>query len=293
MPGAGHPVERPSGTRPIRTFGSTGVGPSVVVQRAMRADLDARRSPTVPPTRPRPEATAAPLQPSGRVGPGRLVGPASLATAIGAGLVLAAVLVADPMSLVRLLARGQAVRAGAEILGREGLTLQGGLHDCGPAALANLAASLGREAPALDSLARLADTRPSGTRLSGLVRAAAALDLPLAAWSGPSTSDLSLPVPSIAWVWRSHFVTVVSRDGAGRLEILDPLVGRYRMSPADFRRIWSGEVLLVVQEATPLVATSVAALLPPAGGFHATSPFGSAHPDPGRRLRDTPAPNAP
>lgn len=247
----------------------------------------------MPPIHTSSEAPGAPCPLSRRVGPVRVVWLPVLMAAIGAGLVLSTALVADSMVLVRFVAGRQAVRAGAEILGRQGLTLQAGLHDCGPAALANLVVSLGREAPSLDSLGRLAGTRPSGTRLSGLVRAADAMGLPLAEWSGPSTPGGALPVPSIAWVRRSHFVTLVSRDGEGLLEILDPLVGRYRMSPADFHRIWSGEVLLVVREAAPVVATSVAALFPPAGGFHATSLFGSPHPDHGRRLRDTPAPDVP
>jgi predicted double-glycine peptidase len=245
------------------------------------------------PTRTRHEGPTAPHRERSLAPRGRVRRLPVLTAGIGAGLVLAAALTVDAMSLVRFAARRQAVRAGAELLGREGLTLQSGLHDCGPAALANLVGMLGREAPTLDSLGRLAGTRPSGTRLSGLVRAAAAMGVPLSTWTGSSGPEAALPVPSIAWVWRSHFVTVVSRDGAGRLEILDPLVGRYRMSAADFHRIWSGEVLLVVQEAAPLVATSVAALFPPAGGFHAKSPFGSPHPVPGRRLRDAPAAGAP
>lgn len=191
------------------------------------------------------------------------------------GCLGAAFLSVEPLLLARVAGRVQAVEGGAELLGREGVRLQSGLHDCGPAALANLLAGLGLDSPGLDSLGRLAGTRASGTRLSGLVRAARALGISLASWSPDGGSEEPFPVPAIAWVHRSHFVTVVARDGTGDLEILDPLVGRYRMSPADFRRIWLGEVLLVVQEASPLVATTVAAPFPPRWRFpcDASSPW--------------------
>lgn len=228
----------------------------------------------------------------------------ALVAALGAVPALALGLASDPVILARLGGRLQVTREGAEFQGRHGLTLQAGLHDCGPAALANLLVELGLDPPPLDSLARLAGTRPSGTRVSGLVRAAETVGVSLARWTGVSlarASDVSadrssgnpgpFPIPSIAWVRESHFVTVASRAADGRLTILDPLVGRYSMTAADFRRIWLGEVLLVPQEDPPLVATTVAAPFPLAGGFHAKSVHSSAHIVPRHRIRDTPSPS--
>lgn len=248
-----------------------------------------------------PEADIRP-RPDGR---GRWGGARLIRSAIGSGVaiglaavaVLAAVLASDPVVLARLGGRLEATRAGAEFLGRDGLTLQTGLHDCGPAALANLLASLGQDPPPLGTLARLAGTRPSGTRTSGLVRAAGRVGVSLSRWTGSSATGPSqgpehhppFPLPAIAWVHESHFVTVASQAPDGRLTILDPLVGRYSMTTADFRGIWSGEVLLVPQEDPPLVATPVAAPFPLAGGFHAKSILSPAHLVPRRQLRDAPS----
>lgn len=246
---------------------------------------------------PRPRCAAAQIGSRLRLAIGLCV-----AATLGAVLTLVAALASDPVILARLGGRLQVMREGGEFQGRSGLTLQAGLHDCGPAALANLLAELGLDPPPLDSLARFAGTGPTGTRTSGLIRAAGTAGVSLVRWTGPSVagqsnapdSELSgdralFPIPSIAWVRESHFVTVASQRTDGRLTILDPLVGQYAMVPADFRRIWSGGVLLVPQESPPLVATTVAAPFPLAGGFHAKSVHSSARVVPHRRLHHAPS----
>ena len=99
-----------------------------------------------------------------------------------------AVLLGVPALLVAIVAGVQALPAigriavraelddfGASYLGREGVVLQAAFNDCGPAALANLVAELGMNAPTLDSLVVLAGTELQGTRASGLIRAGDAL----------------------------------------------------------------------------------------------------------------------
>lgn len=167
----------------------------------------------------------------------------------------------DPMALTRVAARHSATRAGAEYLGKRGVVLQKGLHDCGPAALANLALLLGLPAPSLDSLAVLSGTQASGTRASGLVRAATALGITLEADRVGSDQLRALRTPFIAWLHQSHFVTVEKWTSQGQLVVLDSQVGRYALHERAFLPIWSGEVLRLHGATSPPSA-------PQASAFH-------------------------
>ena len=135
---------------------------------------------------------------------------------------------------------------GGSYQGREGMILQSGLNDCGPAALANVFEALGIDAPATDSLEVLAGTGPRGTRASGLIRAAAVFGLDLSLVRVAWEERQHVPTPFIAWVHESHFVAVTARAG-DRFTILDPQVGRYSIGEAAFRSIWSGEAIVLGQ----------------------------------------------
>jgi len=157
----------------------------------------------------------------------------------------------DPMVLTRAAARYSSTKSGAEFMGRDGVVIQKGLHDCGPAALANLAMLLGLQVPSLDSLGSLSGTQASGTRASGLVRAAGTLGITLKADRVGSDQLRALRTPFIAWLHQSHFVTVEKWTSQGQLVVLDSQVGRYALDERAFVPIWSGEVLRLQGATSP------------------------------------------
>lgn len=180
-------------------------------------------------------------------------------------VVAAGFLAADPARLSRAAARAQVIVLGGSYEGREGVVLQSGLNDCGPAALANVFQSLGMEAPPSDSLETLAGTGPRGTRASGLIRAAAVFGVELALVRVDWEDRRRVPTPFIAWVHESHFVAVTEQAG-GRFTVLDPQVGRYSIGEEAFRSIWSGEAI-VLDIRTKAAATTLR------GGPHNSPPI--------------------
>ena len=160
-------------------------------------------------------------------------------------LALATLATADLPRLGRIAARVELAMSGGSYLGRDGVVLQSTLTDCGPAALANMIRVLGMDAPTTDSLMVLSGTGPAGTRASGLIRAGKVFGLSLMLKRVAPAELRETPRPFIAWVKRSHFVTVAERTATGRLTVLDPQVGRYSISEDAFRAIWSGEAILL------------------------------------------------
>lgn len=174
--------------------------------------------------------------------------------------VAAAVLAAEPMGLSRLAARVQMVAAGASYHGTDSVILQSGPNDCGPAALANMILVLGQTPPSKDSLAVLAGTGPTGTWASGLIRAAAVLGLDLAFVRVSSNKRRHVPVPFIAWVRNSHFVTVSERSADAIYMVLDPQAGRFSIDEKQFHQIWSGEAIVLAERTERPVARVAAGL---------------------------------
>jgi len=174
--------------------------------------------------------------------------------------VAAVVLAADPMGASRLAARVQMVAAGASYHGRDSVILQSGPNDCGPAALANLFLLLGQTPPSKDSLAVLAGTGPTGTWASGLIEAAEVLGLSLAFERVSLNERRHVPVPFIAWVRDSHFVTVSERSADGLYTMLDPQAGRFSIGDKQFHQIWSGESIVLAERTKRPVAKVAAGL---------------------------------
>ena len=166
-------------------------------------------------------------------------------------------LAADPMRLSRAAARAQVMVLGGTYEGREGVILQSGMNDCGPAALANVLKVLDIDATSLDSLEALAGTGPEGTLASGLVRAAAAFGLQLALTRVEWERRGQVPTPFIAWVHESHFVAVTERT-QGRFTVLDPQMGRYSIDESAFRSIWTGQAIVLAHPPRTAAATHVA-----------------------------------
>ena len=138
------------------------------------------------------------------------------------------------------------------------MVLQSTLSDCGPAALANMIRVLGLGEPATDSLGVLAGTGPAGTRASGLVRAAEVFGLSLTLNRLLHGEIAEMPKPFIAWVRKSHFVTVTEWTPGGQVTVLDPQVGRYTIGEEAFRRLWSGEAVVLRERTLSSASTAVA-----------------------------------
>lgn len=164
---------------------------------------------------------------------------------VSGALALATLAASDLPRLGRLVARAELARSDAEFLGSDGIVFQSALNDCGPAALANLMRIVGVAAPSTDSLMVLADTKPRGTTAGGLIRAASRFNLSLMLTRLTPAELPHTRFPFIAWVNRNHFVTVTGRSPSGRLTVVDPTVGRYSISEEGFKKIWSGESILL------------------------------------------------
>lgn len=156
------------------------------------------------------------------------------------------------MEILRLSAAARVLIEGGRLLDRQGVVLQKGLHDCGPAALATLMRLSGGSRVPLDSIASLAGTSSIGTSASGLVDAALELGFQLSFTRLPGMPGPDLG-PFIAWVRSSHFVVVRVRPD-GRVLVHDPQVGRYLLERDDFEGIWTGESL-VTAVAVPRLTT--------------------------------------
>lgn len=159
-------------------------------------------------------------------------------------LALGGTLLSDPRRTLRAASRISVALRGAEWMGTDGVVLQTTPMGCGPAALANLLKLVHGTSPSLDSLALLAGTdAATGTTLGGLAHAARVAGLEAAAQRlDPDTLSRTV-LPLLAWVSRSHFVVLARHDDEG-VVVLDPQIGRYRLSPNRLRSVWSGEALV-------------------------------------------------
>lgn len=157
----------------------------------------------------------------------------------------------EPMKPLQLFERWRLERQGARFVALGGARLQASLNDCGPTALADLLDVVGLPVPSPDSLRLLTATNADGTTLDRLAKASAQAGLMVfrLRWD---PSDLALlPLPSLVWVERRHFVLVERRVPVDSLEIHDPAAGRYRMAGAQFERLWTGDALVPLDSISP------------------------------------------
>jgi hypothetical protein len=157
----------------------------------------------------------------------------------------------DPLQPLRAFTRWSLERQGARFVARGRARLQPSLDDCGPTALADFLELSGLPVPSPDSLRRLSGTRRNGTTLGDLATAAsnAGLRASQVRWDPAELSEL--PLPSLVWVEKRHFVVVARRSRADSVEVLDPAAGRYRMASDRFVRLWSGEALIPLDSISP------------------------------------------
>ncbi|MFI5233504.1 MAG: cysteine peptidase family C39 domain-containing protein [Gemmatimonadales bacterium] len=173
-----------------------------------------------------------------------------LALSIATGGCLALVSRA-PLTPLRAVTRWSLEWRGARFIAQDGARLQSSLNDCGPAALADFLELTGRAVPSADSMKRLTATDQHGTTLANLEAAAVASGLRVFSVRWDPGELALLPLPSLVWVERRHFVVVARRSGADSVEIHDPAAGRYRMTVDRFARSWSGEALIPLDSISP------------------------------------------
>ncbi|MEU1751898.1 peptidase domain-containing ABC transporter [Micromonospora matsumotoense] len=127
------------------------------------------------------------------------------------------------------------------------VVLQVAATDCGPSALAMLLAACGRAVPVSHLRARL-DVGRDGLSLRELRDAAQehglrcrAIALPALRQDATRLRELALPLLAH---WNGDHYLVVERVGRRGIDVVDPAVGRRRLSPAQFSAGTTGVVLL-------------------------------------------------
>jgi ABC-type bacteriocin/lantibiotic exporter with double-glycine peptidase domain len=157
----------------------------------------------------------------------------------------------NPLQPLRMVTRWSLRWRGARFISQGRARLQSSLDDCGPTALADFLELSGLPVPAPDSLRRLTATTPSGTTLGNLTIAALSAGLRVFPVRWDPAELAMLPLPSLVWVERDHFVVVTARRRPDSVEVHDPAAGRYRMAGDRFVRLWSGEALVPLDSISP------------------------------------------
>lgn len=171
---------------------------------------------------------------------------------LAAGLVLGAavalpVLVPVAAARVRddgaLRLRLRALSRGATFLDQRDVVLQRRGNDCGPAALAMALSRLGHRA-SLSELSASIPLGPRGCSLLDLLRAAEDRGARARGYR-LSRRDLStVRLPCILHLSGNHFVVAAARRADGRIEVLDPSLGRVAYQPSILAWRWDGNVLV-------------------------------------------------
>jgi hypothetical protein len=157
----------------------------------------------------------------------------------------------NPLQPLRTITRWSLRLRGARFVPQGRVRLQSSLDDCGPTALADFLELSGLSVPTPDSLRRLTGTNPRGTTLASLESAALTAGLRVFPVRWNPVELAQLPLPSLVWVERSHFVVVAARPRPDSVEVHDPAAGRYRMAGDRFARLWSGEALVPLDSISP------------------------------------------
>jgi ABC-type bacteriocin/lantibiotic exporter with double-glycine peptidase domain/CRP-like cAMP-binding protein len=119
--------------------------------------------------------------------------------------------------------------------------------DCGAACLAMVCTAYGRPI-SLTRARDAADTDLSGSSLAGIVRGAAQLGFDARTVKASKRNLDDLPLPAIAH-WDGFHWLVVTEVSARRVRVVDPDLGRRRLSREEFEERWSGYTALL--EPTP------------------------------------------
>lgn len=202
----------------------------------------------------------------------RLAAAGVLALCVVSGACLA-IVSRRPLQPLRLVTRWTLELRGARFIASSRARLQSALYDCGPTALADFMELAGRPVPSRASLMRLTATDAGGTTLGNLETAAVASGMRVITVRWDPTDLPLLPVPSLVWVDRRHFVVVARHAEADSLEIHDPAAGHYRMAAAHFARSWSGDALILLDNISPSPSGLRVRQATPSPAGHAGTPI--------------------
>lgn len=133
--------------------------------------------------------------------------------------------------------------------------------DCGPKALAMALKAMGVlngrpvEYVAREIIKRVKMDR-YGTTFEELAKVARSYDVKAKGIYCDGKALVNVPKPAIAWVNRSHFVTVLSASGFGRwtkVRFYDPAIGKEQNLPlSEFQRLWDGHLLVMEKQGQKL-----------------------------------------
>ena len=157
----------------------------------------------------------------------------------------------SPLQPLRVFTRWSLEHRGARFISQRGARFQSSLNDCGPTALADFLELSGLHVPPADSLRRLAGISANGTTLGALEAVAISNGLRVFSVRWDPAELARLPLPSLVWVERRHFVVIANRSTADSLEVHDPAAGRYWIASARFAPLWSGEALVPLDSISP------------------------------------------
>ena len=158
---------------------------------------------------------------------------------------------ANPSRPLRAISRLSLEHRGARFVAHDTTRAQSSLNDCGPTALAELIGLAGRPVPSANRLRILASLTPRGTTLGNLESAAGASGLQLFTVHWDPAELALLPLPSLVWVQRNHFVVIARRTFPDSVEVHDPASGLYRIASDRFTKLWSGEALVLLDSISP------------------------------------------
>lgn len=136
------------------------------------------------------------------------------------------------------------ILGGYTFLGTNNVVLQQEHSDCGLAALANLFAHYGMET-SLEEIKSNVETTEKGTSMLQLRQMAEIKGLKAQGWKYSWEDFQNTTLPAIVFVRGNHYVVVESIHDDESLVVVDPAIGRLRVSVRSFRRIWSGETLRI------------------------------------------------
>ena len=124
--------------------------------------------------------------------------------------------------------------------------------DCGATCLKMLLAYYGQDV-ALETLISETNTRLIGCSAKDLVRVGSAHGLDMKAWQTPAADLYDDDRPSIVWWMYNHWCIYAGLDDDGRVVIVNPDKGQYRVSKGVFKSFYSGVQLTngEPQEVTP------------------------------------------
>lgn len=114
-------------------------------------------------------------------------------------------------------------------------------RDCGPTCLQMLLAYYGQDIP-LEQLSRECHVDMVGSNMTNLSKCGRSHGLDMKNYQSDAKGAYTADRPVILWWRKKHFVVFDGIDDDGKIVIVDPDLGRYRMSKTLFAFYYSGKM---------------------------------------------------